>query len=379
MNEITAWIDASNVYGSDSERALALRTLDGTGRLRTSDDGLLPFNDVGLANAGGDSAALFLAGDVRANEQVGLTALHTLFVREHNRLADNIRNDNPKLSGDEIYERARRIVGAQMQVITYREYIPALMGRDALRRYRGYRQDVDSGIANEFATASYRYGHSALSPTLLRLDAQGNEIAEGHLALRDAFFAPQRLTDEGGIAPILRGLSQQVCQAVDVFVIDDVRNFLFGPPGSGGFDLASLNIQRGRDHGIPSYNDVREGMALQRVQSFAEISGDPEVQTRLATAYATVDDIDAWVGGLAEDPMPGAMVGELVYTVLKQQFEALRDGDRFWYERTLTREERDDVENTRLADIIRRNTEIGREISDDVFHVGDQRPRPPRR
>ena len=378
LNEITAWIDASNVYGSDSERALALRTLDGTGRLRTSTGDLLPFNDVGLANAGGDSDALFLAGDVRANEQVGLTALHTLFVREHNRLTDSIREANPNLSGDEIYERARRIVGAQMQVITYREYIPALLGRGALRRYRGYRPEIDASIANEFATAAYRYGHSALSSALLRLDAQGNEIPEGHLALRDAFFSPQRLTDEGGIEPILRGLSQQMCQGVDVYVIDDVRNFLFGPPGSGGFDLASLNIQRGRDHGIPSYNDLREGMGLQRMGSFAEISSDPEVQTRLTSAYASVDDIDAWVGGLAEDSMPDAMVGELVYTVLKRQFEVLRDGDRFWYTRTLTREERNDVENTRLADIIRRNTEIGPEIPNDVFHVGNQQAGPPR-
>jgi hypothetical protein len=87
LNEITSWIDASNVYGSDIERALALRSNDGSGRLRTGDNNLLPFNDEGLANAGGDSAELFLAGDVRANEQVGLTAMHTLFMREHNRLA----------------------------------------------------------------------------------------------------------------------------------------------------------------------------------------------------------------------------------------------------------------------------------------------------
>ena len=327
-------------------------------------------------NAGGDSPSLFLAGDVRANEQLSLTAMHTLFVREHNRLADQISAQNPGLSGDEIYERARRIVGAQMQVITYREYLPALMGPNALAPYRGYQPDVDASIGNLFSTAAYRYGHSALSSTILRLNAQGEEIQAGHLALREAFFSPQRLIDENGIAPILRGLANQVCQAIDPYVIDDVRNFLFGPPGAGGFDLVSLNIQRGRDHGLPSYNDVREAFGFNRARRFADITSNIDLQSRLATAYGSVDDIDIWVGGLAEDPLLGAMVGRLVFAILKDQFEALRDGDRFWYQRTLTPAELNDVENTRLADIIRRNTNIGDEIANDVFHVPQTQPQP---
>jgi len=369
LNEITAWIDASNVYGSDQERADALRTNDGTGRLRMSAGDLLPFNTDGLPNAGGASATLFLAGDVRANEQVALTALHTLFVREHNRLVADLARANPALTGGELYQKARQLVGAEMQVITYREYLPALLGRRALRPYRGYRPQVDARIANLFSTAAYRYGHSALSPELRRVDASGNEIAAGHLALRDGFFAPQRLTDEGGIEPLLRGLSGQACQAVDPYVIDDIRNFLFGPPGAGGFDLASLNIQRGRDHGLPSYNDARASLGFARVLSFAEISSDPEIQGRLATAYGEVDLVDLWVGGLAEDPVEGAHVGELFHSVIANQFEALRDGDRYWYERTLSPRERRRVEGLRLADIIRRNTDIGGEIQDDVFHV----------
>jgi hypothetical protein len=369
VNEITAWIDASNVYGSDVERALALRTNDGTGRLRTSEGGLLPFNTEGLANAGGSGPTLFLAGDVRANEQVGLTALHTLFVREHNRLAEQIAAEQPRLSGEEIYQRARRTVIAEMQVITYREFLPALLGPDPLPPYRGYDPSVDASIANVFSTAAYRFGHSALSETLLRLDENGDEVAAGHLALRDAFFAPQRITDEGGIDPILRGLASQVCQSIDAYVIDDVRNFLFGPPGAGGFDLAALNIQRGRDHGLPSYNDVRAGLGLARAESFADVSSDPELQSRLAEAYGDVDAIDAWLGGLAEDPLPGAMVGELVATVVREQFRVLRDGDRFWYANTLDAQQRDQLERTRLADVIRRNTGIAGELPDDVFRV----------
>ncbi len=368
-NEITAWIDASQVYGSDAARARALRTLDGSGRLRTSRGDLLPFNTTGLANAGGPSSALFLAGDVRANEQVGLTAMHTLFVREHNRHARELAARQPDWDGEQIYQQARRLVGAEMQVITYQEFLPALLGPDALPPYAGYKPDVDASIMNEFSTAAYRLGHSMLNPEIWRLDSRGREIHAGHLELRDAFFSPSRLIDEGGIEPLLRGLAAQPSERVDLFVVDDVRNFLFGFPGEGGFDLVALNIQRGRDHGLPSYNVARAQMGLAPLRRFAQISADPEVQQRLAAVYASPDDIDLWVGGLAEDATGGGQVGPLFQRILIEQFRQLRDGDRYWYTRVLSPEEIREVEQLRLADIIRRNTEIGAELADDVFRV----------
>jgi len=357
INEITAWIDASNVYGSDSERATELRTLDGTGQLKTSAGNLLPFNVNGLPNAGGDGGTLFLAGDVRANEQVGHWQ------------ASRIKNANPRFSGDQIYERARAIIGAQMQAITYNEYLPTLLGRNALRPYRGYNDEIHAGIANLFSGAVFRYGHSALSPQLLRLNADGTTIEAGDLPLRNAFFAPYRLATEGGLEPLLRGLASQICQQVDNFIIDDVRNFLFGAPGSGGFDLASLNIQRGRDHGLPSYNDVRAAYGLTRKETFAEITNDSDKQAALASVYESVDEIDLWVGGLVEDTVRGALVGELIQTVLAEQFTALRDGDRFYFENQMSRSQVDMIKRTRLSDIIRRNTDIGSEIQNNVFIV----------
>lgn len=369
LNHITHFIDASNVYGSDDVRAAALRTNDGTGRLLQSPGDLLPFNDAGLPNAGGTDPSLFLAGDVRANEQVGLIAMHTLFVREHNRLAGEIAANDPTLTGEDIYQEARRFVGALMQVITYKEFLPALLGPDALPRYRNYRWNVNPAIFNEFSTAIYRFGHSALSPTLLRLDEFLSPIPEGNLPLRDAFFRPDRVVGEGGIEPVLRGLASQACSSIDTELVDDVRDFLFGPPGAGGFDLASLNIQRGRDHGLPSYNEAREALGLARKESFAEVGRDPAMQARLASVYADVDEIDLWVGTLAEDPVNGGHVGELAFHVIRSQFRNLRDGDRYWYRIKLTAQEIADVESTTLADVIRRNTTIGAELGDDVFHV----------
>jgi hypothetical protein len=177
---------------------------------------------------------------------------------------------------------------------------------------------------------------------------------------------PAVLVDQGGIEPLLRGMAFQAMQRVDIRLVDDVRNFLFGR-GNHGFDLAALNIQRGRDHGLADYNQARVDVGLAPKTQFTEISSEPFVSIGLGTMYASVDDVDLWVGGLAEDPLPGALVGELVWTIMVDQFTRLRDGDRFWYQNVFTGQLLADIEATTLADVIRRNTTIGTELQDDVF------------
>lgn len=365
LNLITAYIDASNVYGSDVARALELRTLDGSGRLKSSVGRLLPYNENGFANAPTSESHYFLAGDVRANEQVGLTAMHTLFLREHNYWAHRLRQVGMR-DGEQIYQFARAMVTAEIQAISYREFLPQLLGEEALPPYRGYRKDLSATISNEFAAAAYRFGHTMLNANLLRLEADGTTHASGHLSLAAAFFAPQE-TAATGIAPVLRGLARQKAQEIDPYLIDEVRNLLFGPPGAGGLDLAALNIQRGRDHGLPAYQDLRRHFGPGRAQSFAAITRDTTVQAQLAQVYASVEDVDAWVGLLSEDHAHGAMVGPTLRQILVDQFVRLRDGDRFWYQSYLSEAMVDLVERQSLATIIRRNTEIGDELPDNVF------------
>ena len=374
MNFVTAYIDASNVYGSDLERATALMSLDGTGGMLTSPGDLLPFNVEGLPNSGGASPELFLAGDVRANEQIGLTAMHVLFVREHNRWAEILKSANPGWTGGRIYQFARMLVGAEIQAITYREFLPLLLGANALPPYTGYREHIDPSIANVFATVAFRVGHSMLNSRLLRLNQFGKPIEAGPLDLSQAFFRPSLLEEPGMLESLLRGLAGQRARAVDPFVTDAVRNFLFGQPGEGGFDLAALNIQRGRDHGIPDYNTCRTALGLAPKTSFASISSNPEVQSRLQAAYGSVDAIDPWIGGIAEDRLAGALVGEFFFTVLRRQFENLRDGDPYWYEWILDPPTRDLVEHMTLGQIIRLNTAIRDELSDDVFRAPGAAP-----
>lgn len=374
-NEITSWLDGSMVYGSSDERAAGLRTNDGTGRLKTSGDDLLPYNSDLLPNANEgpiDPADLFVAGDVRSNEQVGLTSMHTLFVREHNYWADHIRKTRPWFSGDDVFQAARRMVIAEIQIITYNEFLPALIGKRALPRYRGYTPG-DPGLFTEFSGAAWRMGHTLINPQLMRVDANGKEIAAGHLPLRNAFFnAPMLLKNRNDIDVILRGLASQKSQTYDNMIVDDLRNFLFGPPGAGGFDLASLNIQRGRDRGIPCLNDVRIALGLPPHDGFDDVTSDPELQEKLRLAFGDVDEIDLWVGGISEDALAreGSQLGETFRAIVILQFTALRDHDRFWWERDLTRAEQNMVKKTRLSDIIRRNTSIKRrEIPKNVFYV----------
>ena len=372
-NEITAWIDASHVYGSDQERVNALRVGPDSPFLKMTEEGLLPLNSDGLTNANGpvrDPSSLFIAGDVRVNEQVALAAMHTLFVREHNRLAAILQERNPNRSAEGIFQSARRMVIAEIQKITYQEFLPALIG-NVVPKYSGYKSDINPSIFNEFSVAAFRLGHSMLSPQILRLDSSGNAIPEGHLSLRNAFFsAPTILTSVEDLDPIFRGLARQHHQRIDVKVISDVRNFLFGQPGSGGLDLVSLNIQRGRDHGVSSYNDAREALGLSRATSFRDITRDSSLQTALSETYGSVDNIDLWVGGLAEDSAGGgSQVGPLFQTIIGIQFSALRDGDRFWYSRDLSAEELELVEGMKLSNVIRANTGVGSELQDYVFRV----------
>lgn len=366
VNAITAFIDGSQIYGTDATRAAALRTFAG-GKLATSEGNLLPFNTAGLENAsppGAPASSFFLAGDIRANENVELLALHTLFVREHNRVADRLAAANPTWTDDKIYMEARRVVGAELQAITYNEFLPALMGPNAFRPYSGYKPAVNPTISNEFATSAYRLGHSMLGDDIEFLDNNGVAVREP-LSLRDAFFNAPVLSATG-IDPILKYLASDNAQEIDTKVIDDVRDFLFGPPGAGGLDLAALNIQRGRDHGLADYNAARVAFGLRPVTRFAEITKNPELQRALEQTYGNVNNIDLWVGGLAEDHAPGSSVGPTFQRILADQFQRLRDGDRFWYEKDFQGPELQQIRRTTLADIIRRNTNTTN-LQDNVF------------
>jgi len=380
-NEITAFIDASNVYGSDDERMRWLRSFE-DGKLKISEGNLLPYNtldgeydsDIDPEAPGMDHPVTpedgkwFVAGDSRANENPLLTSIHTLFVREHNRLCDEIKQAHPDWVDDQIFHYARRIVIGLVENVVYYEWLPS-MGVE-LSPYTGYKPSVDPQIMNVFSAATYRYGHTTINSRLFRIDGDCEDHELGHVLLRNSFFNPERIREVNGIESYLTGMVNQQEQDVDCYVIDDLRNMLFGAPGSGGMDLAAINMMRGRDRGLPDYNSVREQFGFNRKQSFATISDDVYMNQKLYQAYGDINDVDVWTGVLAEDNVPGSLFGELGHYIMEEQFTALRDGDRFYFENDigLSDEVIEEIRSTKLSDIIIRNTGIQCLPNENVFY-----------
>ncbi len=385
INEVTSYLDASTVYGSSAARAAALRTDGGAGaKLLTSSGGLLPLNAAGLPvenNGPLPNTDLFLAGDIRANENPLLSSLHTVFVREHNRLVDVIAAQQPSLSAEEQYQLARKIVGAEVQIVTYREFLPALLGvGSSVPKAEGYsyNSQMDASVTTAFAHAAFRMGHSMVSPQLQMIDSAGVNL--GNVGVRDGFYNPHILADNPqNLDLLLKGAANQTSQEIDLKVVDDLRNFLFGPPGAGGLDLAALNIQRGRDVGLPDYRNLAASRKL-TVSSFANIPTDAATAAALAAIYNNdINNIDAWVGMLAENHVAGASVGPLLKAEIESQFQRLRDGDRLFYRAAAAGLYSGsvlnpqiaaiiDLDHLKLSDILRANTSI-QDLQTNVFFV----------
>ena len=269
MNQITSYIDASNVYGSSKEEVMNLRDLESRGLLKSnssigSGKPLLPFNrdtPIECLQSEDSPVPCFLAGDFRANEQLGLLSMHTIWVREHNRIAQELGDLNPHWDGDKVYHEARKIVGAEMQHISYTEWLPKILGPQGMAlmgTYNGYEPNIDAGIVNAFATAAFRFGHGLINPILFRLNSSFQPIEQGNIPLHKAFFSPYRLVTEGGVDPILRGLFGRAAKSRDdkhQLINSELTERLFEMAHEVALDLGALNIQRGRDHALPGMRD----------------------------------------------------------------------------------------------------------------------------
>jgi hypothetical protein len=473
INTVSSYIDAFSVYGGTEARLEWLREgpVDGDlsnngARLLLAGDGLLPRRDA--RGAAGSAPAMDLpgrlavtpsramvAGDVRANENIGLTATHALFAREHNRIVAQLPST---LSEEDKFQIARRVVGAEQQFITYNEFLPAL--GVTLSRYRGYNPAVNASLSNEFAVVGYRAHsmiHGELEPSALEgtytpeqlaaFEAQGIEVEheDGQVVLVIplvlAFGNPDLLANVG-LGPLLKGLGGEPQYKNDEQIDNQLRSVLFQIPIPGNpecldgptmpecfngvVDLGAVDIERGRDHGLPRYNQLRQAYGLGAKSTYKHVTGestdrflpnDPEVdrgdpindpdivdfvelrnadgevvpigspeaesdavvatrRTALAARLRALygDDpsrMDAFVGMVAESHVPGSEFGELQRVIWRRQFEALRDGDRFFY---LNDPELGEIERRygityrhTLGAIIEMNTGI--DVQDNVFEV----------
>lgn len=469
LNTVDSYIDGSSVYGQDVPRLEWLREGSVDGNLANNgarlllDKGLLPRRDArgdaskapAMATDGRLQATpgrAMVAGDVRANENVALTATHALFALEHNRIVNSLPRT---LSAQAAFDIARRVVGAEQQWITYREFLPALGVQ--LAPYRGYNPAVNAGLSNEFAVVGYRahsFIHGELEPiapegtyTEAQLEAferQGIEVEheDGEVVLvvplNVAFFNPDLLAGIG-LGPVLKGIGAEPQYRNDAQIDNQLRSVLFqipvpGNPGCldgpqlpqcfrGVTDLGAIDVARGRDHGMPFYNDLRRAYGLAPRTSFTAITGEPtsafpndplinprdpvndpdildfvrlrdgagnvvplDVEAaadamgvtgvrrttdaaRLSAVHGDVNRLDAFVGMSAEPHRAGHELGELQEAIWQKQFENLRDGDRFFH---LNDPVLQDIQNRygisyrhTLGEIIEMNTDA--EVEDNVF------------
>jgi peroxidase len=345
INTVTGWMDGSQIYGSDAATAASLRTADG--HMKVSAGNNLPIVDTPQGPA-------FQAGDARAQENPDLTALQVLFVREHNYQVDRLHEEHPNWSGDRLYETAKAITTAEMVNITYKEWLPHLLGEDAIQPYHGYDPKVDARITEEFSGAAFRFGHSIVSDEISAIDNLGNFTSEQTLA--QSFFEDTATFNATGADGLLRHLSGDLANLLDPHIVDGLRNLLVDPPD--GIDLAAINIQRGHDMGLGTLNQTREALGLAPYTSFDQLSSDPATAAAFEKAYGDINAVDLWAGGLAEDHSPGAVIGPTFGRIIADQFTALRDGDRYYFEnQNFDRQTLNEIKNTTLSDLILRNTD----------------------
>ncbi|CAK5035046.1 unnamed protein product [Meloidogyne enterolobii] len=362
LSENTGYIDGSPIYGSSVGDLHKFRE-GSTGFLKLNNFNgmrLLPFDSSKCRNSG-DCSATFIAGDSRVNLFLGLTSFHLLLTREHNRIASRLQRLNPHWNGDRLFQETRKIVGAEIQAICYREYLPKVLGSSFA--------STDSTVANEFTSGAYRFGHGMIQEFYQRLDAFNRTIPFGGFAFVDGTLKSDRLIFQGGIDPIIRGMMSQPLKRPQRLT-RTVTEQMFGTT-----DLGTINIQRGRDHGLPSYLRFRQLCGLPGASTFDHLSREilsVEARNNLQRIYGSPDKIDFFVGALLEDPVVRGLVGPTVACVIGPQFARTRDGDRFYFENPgiFTRAQLAEIRRSSLARIVCDNADDIRIVPREAFRTG---------
>lgn len=391
LNQLTHWLDLSQIYGNTEEQANSLREFAG-GRLKVTRDrngrmDLLPEDDKDEECSGGTQQHCFAAGDKRVNEQIGLTSIHTIFLREHNRIAQELQRLNGHWDDEKVYQESRRIFIAEYQHIVYNEWLPIIIGREYMTTFEilplydgyhsGYDSGVDGSVSNAFTTAAFRMGHTLVQGMFNLATGSGQPV--GRLLLRDFFNNPHALRQPGFIDLLNKGLVTQPIQRFDNFVTTELRDHLFQVSGArGGMDLIALNIQRGRDHGLPGYNEYRDLCRLGKARDFGDLAPiiHPRKISSLQNVYASVDDIDLFIGGIHETPLEDAVVGPTFACIIGDQFVRSKKGDRYFHDNgnqphSFSSEQLHTIRRASMARILCDNSDEIRSIQPLAFHLSN--------
>jgi Ca2+-binding RTX toxin-like protein len=403
----------------------------------------------------------YIAGDGRVNENIGLTTIHHVFHEEHNYQVRNLEeailaqdaravtlgdsthtiahewqiatttqdaagNYTYGLGGDIAWNESRLFDAAKLTVEM--EYQHAAVDQYArtitpdIPEFVGYNSGTNGTVSLEYAQGAFRFGHSTMRETINTMDPHGSITGKVmSLALEQAFLNPALFAQQGAAA-IALGLTHQQMNEVDELITPALNQGLLGLP----LDLASINIARGRDIGLPTLNDFRDAVGLSRYASWSDFGNHmvhPESLANFIAAYSFDGDvarasaivkaeggdsqdletllgvdtdtainyaidflnadpaiagsdgfnhIDTWLGGLAEVHVMGGLLGETFNLVFVDQINRLMDGDRFYYLYRLDNlNVGDEIANAQLKDIIERNTGL-EHLNGSAFAYADQ-------
>ncbi|KAK4309373.1 hypothetical protein Pmani_018990 [Petrolisthes manimaculis] len=366
-NVNTAFLDLSPIYGSDVCTVNNLRSFT-NGLLKSStNDHLLKAN--GVPGCRSEDGLCFVSGDGRVNENLGLTIMHLLFHREHNRLAKSLKTLNPNWDDERLFQESRCINIAEFQHYIYNEYLPVLFGRRYAEErgllsqhtgyFLGYDEDRDPNILTEFTGAAFRMGHSQVVGEFPLLDKSYYKY--NAINLVDTFFNTGIL-ESGVLDSLVRGMLKTVQGPTDLVFVEEILDKLFASQGrpNSGLDLFAINTARGRDLSLSRYTSYLQTCGIVEVSGFDDLRGvmtEPNVDA-LRQSYKHVYDIDLYVGGLAETPLPGGVVGPTFACIISRQFQTAKVADRFWYEGPavgLTPEQLQSIRSSSLAKLVCNN------------------------
>ncbi|MGE7384507.1 peroxidase family protein [Streptomyces sp. NPDC004126] len=342
---VSHWWDGSEVYGGDQAVATSLREPDGGAGLRL-EQGHLPTNADGLPVTGFSD-----------NWWLGLSAVHTLFAREHNAVCAALRGEYPHLDEERIYHTARLVVSALIAKIHTVEWTPAILATRTL----------DIGMRTNWEGPPKKW-LDQLGVWLLEADARDGiprTLPEHHgapYALTEEFvtvyrmhplipddyeFADHRFgrrLDTLGFADLQGAAAEPLIRKTGL--VDSLYSLGIAHPGAitlhnfpralqafqrdgEVIDLSVVDLVRTRRRGVPRYNDFRAGLHKPRIRRFEDLSGDPDTVARLRDVYRSVDDVDTVVGLFAENPPAGFGFSDTAFRVFILMASRRLQSDRF--------------------------------------------------
>uniref|UniRef100_A0A2S2NAX9 Peroxidase n=1 Tax=Schizaphis graminum TaxID=13262 RepID=A0A2S2NAX9_SCHGA len=348
MIGVSSFIDASILYGSDLKTSHSIRTFkNGKLRRQLGPNGKSYLPNVKkateLCNVTFDSTVCYVTGDPRVNIQPDMAVVTIVLMRLHNYLCDELKSLNPNWNDERIYQEARRLLIAMHQHVTYNELVPVILGRDFSRENfllpltkgfdDSYDQYLNPTTITSFTAAAFRSLHSSIRG-FIELVSEARKITS-KIRLSDYFFKPDIVQKQDNFDSFTRGLLTQKAQEVDKYFTKEISELAVRiPDRHQHIDLTSVDLERGRDYGEPSYNKFRQLCGLSEAKTFDDLVDqiDKKDIDALSKIYEHVDDVDYYVGGLLEKTKPGSMLGHTFQCVVGEMFFRLKYGDRFYYE-----------------------------------------------